>query len=217
MLKTVIFDMDGVTIDSEDLIYEFEQEMFAELGIVVPKEEHLKQVGKTCEGFWGDIKKLYNLPQPVEDLIEESKKREIIMMGKVGLMPGVLDLMDELKKRGVKMVIASSAPLKRIMIAVERFGLDKYFDGIVSGDDVQRGKPDPEVFLIAASKAGTLPAECVVIEDARNGVAAARAAGIRCIGFDRAVGRQDLSAADLLVRDFKELSYERLKELVEGR
>lgn len=214
MLKAVIFDMDGVVVDSEPLIFEFEQEMFGEFGILVSEEVHLSLVGTTCEGFWAAIKEQYGLQQPLEEIVAESKRREIIAMERVELISGVMEFIKDLSAHGVQLILASSAPKKRIMVVMEKFLLDKLFSGFVSGDDVKKGKPDPEVFLLAAEKAAAEPGECVVIEDATHGVSAAKAAGMKCVGFDAMSGRQDLSRADLVVSGYGDLSYERLGGMV---
>ena len=212
MLKAVIFDMDGVIVDSDRMIYDLEQVMFKDLGIEVSAEDHLAFVGMTAQKFWGAVKERYGLKQPVEELLDDFVKKtyDYFETCEIEPMEGLVAFIEDLRAHGVKVALASSGEPKRIGLIMKRLGLDEVFSARVTAEDVVHGKPDPEVFLKAAEKLGVAPAECAVIEDAKLGVDAANSAGMFSIGFNAVPGRQDLSAAQLIVGGFSELSYEGL-------
>ena len=127
------------------------------------------------------------------------------------LLDGVGDLIKDLYDNGMQLVLASSSATVTINRVFNRFGLHKYFTHIVSGEDFPKSKPHPAIFLRAAELANTPVENCIVIEDSTNGIMAAKAAGIYCIGYDSFHSKlQDYSLADVVITDFKELSYERI-------
>lgn len=215
MLNAVIFDMDGVIVDSDRMIYELEQVMFKELGIEVSAEDHLAFVGMTSPKFWVAVKDKYGLKQSVEELTDSFREvsYDYFETCEIEPMDGLLFFLEDLRAHGVKVALASSGGFKRIDLIMKRLGLDDVFSVRVTAADVVHGKPDPEVFLKAAEKLGVVPAECAVIEDAKLGVDAANSAGMFSIGFNAVPGRQDLSAAKLIVGGFSDLSYEKLANL----
>ena len=217
MIRTVIFDMDGVIIDTEPIHhYAFFAE-FAELGLAISEAEYATFLGASTRNVFQRLKAAYDLPQDVEALV--LRKRELFNERfdhdpALDLLPGVRPLLDDLRRANVQLVLASSASRSTIGRVFARFGLAPYFTHVVSGEDFTRSKPDPTIFQHAAELAGTPVGECVVIEDSANGVAAANAAGIFVIGYASPHSEgQDLAHADLVVRDFAELSAERIKEL----
>jgi len=131
-------------------------------------------------------------------------------------MPGVAELIEELYKNKVKLVVASSASIKNIEIVLKMFNLERFFETKVSGDEVNNGKPAPDIFLYAAKVIGAQPEECIVIEDSKNGVEAAKSAGMKCIGFQNPnSGNQDLSSADMVINSFSEINYQELRQILE--
>jgi HAD superfamily hydrolase (TIGR01509 family) len=130
------------------------------------------------------------------------------------LLGGVEDLIKDLYNNGMQLVLASSSATVTINRVFNRFGLHKYFTHIVSGEDFPKSKPHPAIFLKAAELANTPVENCIVIEDSTNGIMAAKAAGIYCIGYDSFHSKlQDYSLADVVITDFKELSYTKIKNL----
>lgn len=210
MIRTVIFDMDGVLVDTEPLHHDAFFSHFAELGIQVSEEKYATFLGASTRNVYQQLKEKYNLPQDVEELM--SRKRDFF--GKtfdesttLELLPGVRDLVVALHEQGIPLALASSASKETISRVFKRFNLYPYFQHLVSGEDFEKSKPNPAIFLHAAELVGTPPAECVVIEDAANGVAAAKAAGMYCIGYQSEHSNgQDLSRADLIVSDLRELT-----------
>ncbi|TGE28452.1 HAD family hydrolase [Hymenobacter metallicola] len=210
MIQTVIFDMDGVLVDTEPLHHDAFFRHFAELGIPMTAEEYATFLGASTRNVYQQLKEQFGLPQEVETLIQ--RKRELF--GKsfdestaLDLLPGARALIEDLHQAGIPLQLASSASKETIARVFTRFGLYPYFDNLVSGEDFPRSKPDPAIFLYAARLAGVAPAHCVVIEDSANGVTAAKAAGMRCIGYqsEHSTG-QDLHHADQVVVDLGQLS-----------
>lgn len=210
MIRTVIFDMDGVIIDTEPIHHHAFFTQFAELGITVSDELYASFLGSSTRNVFQRLKQEFDLPQEVADLL--LRKRELFNQAfdedaGLDLLPGVRALIEDLKAHGVQMVLASSASKATIARVFNRFGLAPYFTHTISGEDFAQSKPNPAIFLHAAELAETPVTECIVIEDSANGVAAAKAAGIYCVGYasPHSAG-QDLRLADRVIQDFSELS-----------
>lgn len=209
MIRTVIFDMDGVLVDTEPLHHDAFFRHFAELGITVSDELYGTFLGASTRNVYQQVKQHFNLPQELDALMD--RKRELFAKAfdeskELDLLPGARQLVESLHQRGVPLVVASSASRGTIDRVFTRFGLYPFFAHIVSGEDFAKSKPDPAIFLRAAELTNTLPTACLVIEDAANGVAAAKAAGMYCIGYrsEHSQG-QDLHQADRIVAKLKEL------------
>lgn len=214
MISTVIFDMDGVIIDTEPIHHYAFVTHFAELGITVSDEEYASFLGKSTRNVYQFLREKYGLPQDVEVLLQ--RKRELFNQRfdtdpTLDLLPGARALIEDLSQHGVQLALASSASKATIGRVFERFGLAPYFAHVVSGEDFTQSKPDPAIFLHAAELSLTSVTACIVIEDSANGVAAAKAAGIYCVGYasPHSVG-QDLRRADLIINHFSELSAEKI-------
>ena len=210
MIRTVIFDMDGVIIDTEPIHHHAFFTLFAELGIPVTETEYATFLGRSTRNVFQRLKAEYNLPQEVESLL--MRKRELFNKAfdedaSLDLLPGVRTLIEDLRRHDVQLVVASSASKATIARVFQRFGLGPYFSHIVSGEDFVESKPNPAIFVQAAAVANTSNKNCIVIEDAANGVAAAKAAGIYCIAYasPHSAG-QDLHQADRVIQDFAELT-----------
>ncbi len=210
MIRTVIFDMDGVIIDTEPIHHHAFITQFAELGITVSDALYASLLGSSTRNIFQRLKQELTLPQEVAALL--LRKRELFNKAfdedaALDLLPGVRALMQDLQRHGVQIVVASSASKATIGRVFSRFGLAPYFTHIVSGEDFAQSKPHPAIFLRAAALAETPVAECLVIEDSANGVAAAKAAGIYCIGYasPHSAG-QDLRLADRVIQHFSQLS-----------
>lgn len=213
-MKAVIFDMDGVIINSEPLHQKVEREIVEELGGKLSDDDVASFVGATDYSMWSKIKEKFNLELSVEKLIEIKKERFMKEIDEIQLVPNFMNFMLTLHKEGYLMAIASSNNRKVVDAIVNKFQLYKYMKFIISGEEVKRSKPDPEIFLTAAKKMNVTPSDCIVIEDATNGVKAAKAAGMKCIGLKNAyTGNQDLSEADLIIENFNELNLDTLKSL----
>ena len=217
MIQTVIFDMDGVIIDSEPVYFEIDKQMFEELNITVPFEEHCTYVGASSQNMWDAIVKKHKIADQPEELM---KKEHVLYMKHLGdandLQPidGVIELINELYENNLKLILASSSRMEVINIILQKFKLSDLFIAKVSGSELENSKPHPEIFLRSAALIRSEPSQCVVIEDSKNGVTAAKAAGMKCIGFSNpSSGDQNLTPADMVIRSFKELNARIIKGL----
>lgn len=219
MIKAVIFDMDGVIIDSEPIHKQVEESLFKKLNIKVSEEEHNSYVGKTSIEMWREIKLKYNLGKDIlaeEIVIEEVDRYIEHLLAKDDIKPimGVRKLINELYIKDIKLALASSAVRRSIETVINLFELGEYFSISISGEDIEDGKPCPDIFLKVANELGVNPMECVVIEDSRNGVIAAKTAGMKCIGFkNRNSGNQDLSRADMVIDSLSQIDYKKVLEI----
>lgn len=218
MYKAVIFDMDGVIIDSEHIHYELFKIFSKELGLTIPQEEYNTLIGSTDTRIWSYFKSKYGLKQNVEELVESYAARYLDYLATtedVNPITGVETLIKDLYNNNTRLALASSASRKNIEMVLHLFGYNKYFEINVSGFEVSSGKPAPDIFLHAADMMRLKPEECVVIEDTRNGVNAAIAAGMKCIAFRNPnSGDQDLSAADMIIDSFAEINGNKLNAIL---
>ena len=213
-MKGVIFDMDGVIIDSEPIHIKLERELLEECGGDYSKITHADFMGTTDAEMWGTFKEQFKIELSVGELINIKRERFIENLGQIPLVDSVLAFMASLQSIGCKLGLASSNNESAVEAVKNKFGLEKYIDVFINGEAVTKGKPHPEIFLTAAKQMGLKPEDCLVIEDTKNGVLAAKAAGMKCVGFqNKNSGEQDLSEADLIVSSYKELTIEELKDL----
>jgi len=208
-LKAVLFDMDGVIVDSEPLHRKAFHRVFEDLGIHVPQEMYYSFSGAATRHIADRLIDLFALDVTPERIMEAKRNyfRELFYNDtEFDLLPGVRDLIMHYHQEGIKLVVASSASRKTIAMVFEKFGLNPYFTGGISGADLAASKPDPEIFIRAAELAGEPRGHCMVIEDATNGILAAHRAGIFCAAFKSPhTHLQDYSLAGLVVSDYKAL------------
>ncbi len=201
--------MDGVLIDSEPLHKQIEQEMLKELGVNLPHEEHIKFAGVGKE-MWTILKEQYGYNRDIseEELHVEKRKRYLGQLTSRPIKPieGVVELVKIAKKAGLKLAVASSSSTENINIVTKAIGIFTDMDIIVSGDDMPRTKPYPDIFIKTAELLKLHTNECLVIEDSSNGVKAAKMAGMYCVAFRNPnSGNQNLSLADKIVNNIQEI------------
>ncbi|WP_395051803.1 HAD family hydrolase [Flavobacterium sp.] len=217
MIQTVIFDMDGVIVDTEPVHSYAYFQHFAELNIDVSKDMFTSFMGNSTRNTFQKLKELFPIDLEVEDLIQ--RKRTIFNDAfdnkeDLYLIEGVEKLIKDLHQNGMQLIVASSAAKVTIDRVFNRFGLHQYFSHIVSGEDFPNSKPHPEIFEFAADLSIASKENCIVIEDSTNGIIAAKAAGIFCIGYNSENSKlQDLSLADVVINHFDELNFERISKL----
>ncbi|OCB76140.1 HAD family hydrolase [Flavobacterium crassostreae] len=217
MIQTVIFDMDGVIVDTEPVHRYAYFEHFKELNIPVTEAMFTSYTGNSTRNIFQKMKDLFNLEQDVEDLIQ--RKRSIFndafdTKKDLELLEGVENLIKDLHQKGMQLILASSASKVTIERVFNRFNLHAYFSHLVSGEDFPESKPHPAIFEYAASLSVAPKHECIVIEDSTNGIKAAKAAGIFCVGYTSFHSKlQDLSQADKIIGHFDELNYEIVRKL----
>lgn len=210
-MEAVIFDMDGVIVDSEPLSDQHEAVLLPQLGIDINKLSPKRSFrGMNAKTLWTTLKDEYRLEDSLEDLIQRGRASYLSFlenMPEIPIVPGAQELIQTLSETNFRMALASSGNPKRVELFLKRLELAQFFEVVVHGDDVVHGKPNPEVFIIAADRLGVGPSDCVVIEDSTAGVGAAKAAGMLCLGFNGlAHNHEDLSAADATFSDFQELT-----------
>jgi beta-phosphoglucomutase len=213
----VIFDMDGVLVDTYHAHYESWLMMAAREELRFTEAEFASVFGRTSREiiahFWGDGR-FTDAEIAALDAEKEAAFREIIAHD-FPAMPGAKELLVDLHKNGFKLAVGSSGPPENVAMVVDRLDAGDLFGATVTGMDVTRGKPDPQVFLLAAKRLGVPPARCVVVEDALPGLQAAHAAGMKAVGLiSTGRTREELAEADLLAATLKELSPEIFQRLI---
>lgn len=211
-IKAVIFDMDGVVINSEPLGQRANTELFSQLGIEVPESVYRTFVGTAPYNNMQKLKQLYDIPLVFADLVA---LRSEIYFGlfdtaqDLQLMPGFLDLINRLKAKGIIAILATSSHREKIAKVFAKFPeLPGCFVDVVSGEDFEFTKPDPSIFIEAVKRTGVDKSKCVIIEDSTNGIQAARAAGVYCIAYKTEHGvPQDMTDADTIITDFGEFVF----------
>jgi HAD superfamily hydrolase (TIGR01509 family) len=217
MIQTVIFDMDGVIVDTEPVHHYAYNQQFKQLGITISPELYASFTGNSTRNIFERLKSHFDLTQEVGELVQT--KRQLFNEAfdnkeDLYMLDGVEDLIKELFANGMQLVLASSSAHVTIQRIFNRFNLHHYFSHIVSGEDFPKSKPHPAIFLKAAELAQTPVSQCIVIEDSTNGIMAAKAAGIYCIGYDSFHSKmQDYSLADQIITNFSELNYHKIAQL----
>ena len=217
MLKAVLFDMDGVIVDTEPLHREAYFLMFKDMGIHVTEQMYTSYTGQSTINICKQLVGHFNLDTDPKTLVAIKRKHFKYLFendSSLQLLDGVLDLIKNYHKNGLTLVLASSASMPNINRIFERFDLDRYFVAKLSGADLKQSKPHPEIFIKAAQAAGQPKEQCMVIEDSSNGIKAANDAGIFVIGYDSTHSTdQDYSRADKVVSSFSQIHYHTVAEL----
>ncbi|RPH33669.1 MAG: HAD family phosphatase [Bacteroidales bacterium] len=209
--KAIIFDMDGVLVDSEPLHVIIETAMIKEMEIPLKKEMYSKFAGTTSLSMWKTLIEEFHLDKNPNELSAESDRRfvdTLLNTEQVQLFEGVREVLINLYNKGIPIALASSSSRMIVDAILEKFNLRQYFSAVVTGSDIQNSKPHPEIFLLAAKKLKVSPSESVVIEDSPNGVKAAQLAGMNCIGFASEKNHHDISHATWIIKSFGEFDYE---------
>ena len=204
----VIFDMDGVLTDSEPLINAAAIAMFGERGLVVQPEDFLPFVGTGEDRYIGGVAEAHRFPLDIASA--KARTYEIyleLVPKKLAAFPGARELVQACRRAGLRVAVASSADRIKIEANLRQIGLPPpVWDALICAEDVANKKPAPDIFLAAAARLGLAPAQCVVVEDAVNGIAAAKAAGMHCVAVAQTFSADRLQTADLVRRSLLEVS-----------
>ncbi len=217
MIEAVIFDMDGVIANSEPIHDKASDIVLKRYGIKLDKSMDSKINdefrGCTEEFFWKTFCKRFRLKQNYKKLMKE-KQIVYLELIKEHLepIPGSVELIKNLKTK-YKIGLASSSSSKEIGFILKKLKIKKYFDVITSGEFVKNSKPAPDIYLETARKLGIKPENCLVFEDAVNGVKAAKAAGMKCIAITTSFGKKDLKGTDLIIDSFEGFNLEIIDKL----
>ncbi len=208
-LKAVLFDMDGVIVDTEPLHRKAYFHLFEDLGIQVSDDLYTTFTGAATKKVCETLIEKYQLQISHEELAIIKRKyfkHYFYNDADFNLIPGVKALIENYFENDIKLVLASSASMTTINMVFEKFQLENYFIGKISGDELQESKPNPEIFLIAAKIAKEPKENCMVIEDSTNGILAAHSAGIFCTAYKSEHSiNQNYEKANLLISDFSEI------------
>ncbi|KFF24490.1 HAD family hydrolase [Chryseobacterium vrystaatense] len=215
-LKAVLFDMDGVIVDTEPLHRKAYFKTFNELGITVSEDLYTSLTGASTKRVAETLIGKYNLTQTYETIaaIKRAHFKDYFDNDEeFDLIPGVRELIKHYHESGIKLILASSATMITINMVFEKFGLEQYFSGKISGAALKESKPHPEVFLLAAEMAEEPAENCMVIEDSTNGILAASRAEIFCAAYRSPHSKnQDYTLADIVVSDYEELELDKLSK-----
>lgn len=217
MLKAVIFDMDGVIIDSEPQHAKAALRVFKRHGAHTDYSYCASFIGSSTKKMTEDAIARFGFTMPQEELLQEmnAEKKAVLKEEGYVILPGVKELIKNLYQQGIRLAIASSSSATEIKHAVKALGIQKYFTKLISCSHVEHPKPAPDTFLLVLKELGISPKEAVVVEDSCFGSQAAKAAGITCVGYvNLHSGKQDLSAADVLLESFEGIDYRFFKNVL---
>jgi len=204
--KAIIFDMDGVLVNTEPHHIMIEKRLFTSLGLDISEEEHRSYLGKSSVRMWNEIITRYNLSFAAEHLAKKNSEEIIRYFSghdEIEIMGGIMEVLEEFFKEGIPMALASSSEPGTIDIILSKTGLGKYFLHKISCKNVDRSKPDPDIYIYATGLLSVKPEECIVIEDSFNGIKAAKSAGMYCIAYKGGMPDTiDQSLADESIADF---------------
>ncbi len=213
-LEAVLWDLDGVIADTAEYHYQAWRHVFAKRGVNFTWQRFKRHFGRRHDTIIVDALGDKLTPEEFAAVTEEKQsdyRRRLA--GRIRALPGAITLLKNLKERGIRQAIASSAPMPNINIVIRGLGIQDDFQAIASGPEVPESKPSPAIFLLAARKLGASSAGCVVIEDAIAGVAAAKKAGMKCIAVTSSHAAASLRKADLIVPTLESVDIDVLNSL----
>ncbi len=206
IVRAVIFDMDGVISDTQVVHAKIESELLRDYGIEISPDDITARFAGVADGemFQQIFKEFGKAAPAIDGLIKEKwAKMNYLTHGNVREVSGTREFIERLKNFGIPLAVASASRLQFIEFVLSELGQRDKFNTIASAEEVEKGKPEPDLFLLAARRLSIMPEDCLVIEDGINGMAAAKRAGMRCVGLiQRGVDQQ--YPADLLVEDLRD-------------
>ena len=220
MLKGILFDMDGVLVNNLEVHRQAFAEFFRRYGVDRTFEELNRVFGMGNDDIMGEL-----MPREIVERVgirelgnqKEAIYREIYAPT-ITPQPGLLEFLAQSQRKGLRCAVGSSGFLANVDFVLDKCAIRSYFSAIVAGDQVTKCKPDPEIYLTAAAKLGLEPKECIVFEDAEAGIEAGKRAGMVVVALATTFTREFLETtdADLIIDDFRDISVERLEELLDS-
>jgi HAD superfamily hydrolase (TIGR01509 family) len=215
MIKAIVFDFDGLMVDTETSAYDSWQEIYQEHGCTLAVEVWAAVIGGSSSEFdaCAHLTELSGVAFDHEELKQRRYQRKLELVANEPLLPGIADALAAARRHDIRLAVASSSRYQWVGGHLDRLGVTHLFETIVCRDDVTRIKPDPELYRTAVQRLGVEPSEAVAIEDSLNGLRAAKAAGLACVVVPNAFTQHlDLSAANLRLTTFADLSLGALLE-----
>jgi beta-phosphoglucomutase family hydrolase len=212
LIKAVIFDLDGVIGETEHAHIQAEKETMLKHGVKISADELHEYTGTTAKHMFTSLIKKYKLSTTLEEIFNE-KEEIMFRLLEEGIEPtkGVIVLLLKLKQRRIKLGIGSSSHKRLIEYVLKKLNIATLFGAVVGAEDIVNSKPNPEIFLTCAKRLHTRPGGCLVVEDSKLGVEAAKKAGMKCLGYKNpSSGNQDLSKSDMVTDDFSKLNIDKL-------
>jgi len=211
MIKALVFDMDGVIIDSEPIHAGIALNVLKDFNKEASLSELLKFSGIRNDEMWSVMRRRYGIDETVENLVERQSQytQQYFRHEKLKPVEGIPGLMKSARKHGLKIALATSSPREFAEHVLAKVGLIEYFDALVTGDDISHSKPDPEIYLKAAELLGIAADECIAIEDAPAGIESAKRAGMKCVAFIGS-GQQDTTWADFVVSSIWDIDLDKI-------
>jgi len=217
MIQAVIFDFDGVLLDTSNQLYQGYKKVFTRLNIDYKKEQFNENYGLKTKEHFKKVLSENNIRISNEELNKLVEERDIFYRGicnNLELLPGARKLLYELKNKNIKLGVASSTSRGNLNFFLPKLGLQDYFDHILAGNEVTRGKPHPEIYLTICDHLNTKPSYCVGIEDTDKGINALKSANMKAVAVTLTNRKKyDFSKADLIVRSLEELNWSKIKAL----
>jgi beta-phosphoglucomutase len=198
MIKGILFDMDGVLVDSEEYICKASIEMLGEKGVDAHPGDFIPFVGMGENRYIGGVAEKYGLKVDIDEVKARTYEiYETLVKGKLKALPGALQFIKSCRSSGLRLALATSTDKVKMEINLREIGLSRSdFDAVINGLEVERKKPFPDIYLMAAERIGLAPSECLVAEDAVSGVRAAKAAGCKCLALLTSFNAMELKEAD---------------------
>jgi HAD superfamily hydrolase (TIGR01509 family) len=218
LIRGIIFDFDGLILDTESTVYQSWREFYQQYGQELPFEEWGQVIGRSSNEHFDPLARLEALLGQELDRAagEQRLQRELELVMLQPILPGVLDYLNAARRLGLKLAVASSSDIEWVGWHLDRLDLRRYFNVVHTSDDVTQTKPHPELFQLALASLGLAATEAIVLEDSSNGVTAAKQAGIFCVAVPNALTRQlPLDHADLRLNSLAEISLERLLQNID--
>ena len=217
MLKAVIFDMDGVIVNSEPLHHKAYKKMFAEFKLNVSSNLYESFTGQSTFSICKQLCEMFKLNDDPNSLVLSKRKHFKIIFdndSSFQMIDGALELIKNYFNNNLTLVLASSASMTNIDRIFKKFDLNKFFEAKISGADLKESKPNPEIFIKAAKMTGFKKEECIVIEDSTNGIIAAKSAGIYCVGYNSYNSKnQNYDNANLVINELGEIKFNKISNL----